>query len=111
METTWNLKSLRLSSALAGRRFAELSWLASWPPPMTLARVHLPDWLVSRLEGKEVYFALNGDSAGELATQKQLNRLQGVAKEIRLIKLPSGYNDWNEYHCDRNQALGLVEAS
>jgi DNA primase len=104
-----NLKSERV--ILTESIFDTLPWLQSDRPAIALMGTALPDWMLLKLKGKEVYFALNGDEAGEIATRKQIARLQGVAKEIRLIHLPAGHNDWNEYHCQRNLALGLGEAS
>jgi DNA primase len=103
-----NLQSSRV--IITESIFDALPWLQLKRPAVALMGVSLPEWMLTHLKGKEVYFALNGDDAGETATRKQLARLIGVAKEIRLIKLPEGYNDWNDYHCDRNRALGLVEA-
>ena len=103
--------------SLAGSRviltesvFDALPWLELGRPALALMGVAIPGWLLERLKGKEVYFALNGDEAGNVATRNHLERLQKSAKEIRWIHLPEGYKDWNEYHCDRRRALGMVEA-
>ena len=90
--------------------FDALPWLELGRPALALMGVAIPGWLLERLKGKEVYFALNGDEAGNVATRNHLERLQKSAKEIRWIHLPEGYKDWNEYHCDRRRALGMVEA-
>lgn len=89
--------------------FDAMAWLMRGRPAIGLMGVHLPEWIVPFLRGKEVYLALNGDGPGVAATRAITERLRGVAREIRVIVVPSVSTDWNEYHCGRVLAMASGE--
>lgn len=89
--------------------FDAMAWLIRGRPAIGLMGVHLPEWIVPSLRGKEVYLALNGDGPGVAATRAITERLRGIAREIRVIVVPSVSTDWSEYHCGRVQAMASGE--